>query len=76
MLLPKPVGSMAKTSFLLVKLCSPDFAQTTSINLGNLCDNYREFDSLKPRAADLLSMFIQRERSQVNDVSVEVNCQK
>ena len=67
---------MAKTSFLLVKLCSPDFAQITSINLGNLCDSYREFDSLEPRAADLLSMFIQRERSQVNDVSVEVNCQK
>ena len=36
----------------------------------------REFGSLKPRAADLFSMFIQRARSQVNDVSVEVNCQK
>ena len=33
MLLPKPVGSMAKTSFLLVKLRSPDFAQITRTNI-------------------------------------------
>ena len=75
MLLPKPVGSMAKTSFLLVKLRCPDFAQITRTNIWEIFETIIE-NSLKPRAADLLSMLIQRERNQVNDVSVKVNCQK
>ena len=42
MLLPKLVGSMEKTSFLLVKLCSPDFAQITRINVWEIFETIIE----------------------------------